>query len=263
MNSYDFLEVFIILQGLKRWLLNKEELIQFTKIENEEEFYKRIKTMFNINKELNTSRDVDNYFKYLINEYMKKIKPFIKINLDQFNIDSLLSYKEKMQNIDNVFKAFNSIHKNLLLLKKSKWKGRELFFEWYDFLLVLFIIRLKERYGYKKISFQKRKLETNIVDYKKLLDIIFDTGDISELKPMLPKYKSAFDTVEVDRVFEAGKVIFYSYLIKMEYTFDYENILSRIFSTLLLFIRQSELILSSLNCLQLGIERKTLRNAII
>ena len=45
MNSYDFIEIFTILQGLKRNLLNKEELLQITRIGDMEELFKRLKAL--------------------------------------------------------------------------------------------------------------------------------------------------------------------------------------------------------------------------
>ncbi len=263
MNSYDFIEIFTILQGLKRNLLNKEELLQITRIEDMEELYKRLKAMFNLNREINSKADVEEFFDYVREDYLSKIEPFLKINMPGLSFRDLLLYKVPLGGSDEVAVKFKKIHIAMGHLAEVKWSGESIFRQWFDILLVLFLYRVRTAYQVQDVVFRKHDLEFLDLDTREVFKMIFESETPEFPRGQLADYDHIFDLGDLQEMFEAAKVVFYSYLLKMENSMDMDNVLSRILAEIFLFVRQSELILASINCLELGINRQRLTNTII
>ncbi len=256
-------DVFIILQGFKKYLLNKEELLQITDISDREELFRRLKKMFFMTQDVKGKTGLSEYFGSILSEYINKINVFLKTSGLGLDMRDITDFKTRGNDIKDLLNSFGKLQRAVRLLEGIKWAGRELFYEWWDLLLTIFLFRIRNSYGIREVLPDSLGTGTLKADYSLIRRVIFEGEDIKRLSGEFPRFAEAFGSNDPSGIFERARRIFYTYLIQKSIVFDFDDIPSIIFSRLFLFIRQSEIVLASVNCLELGIERKKLYDFII
>ncbi|MCD6579195.1 hypothetical protein J7L48_06935 [bacterium] len=262
MKYNDILETFSILHGFKRYLLSKEEIMQLINETDRDEYFNRIRTIFKMKENIKSIEELEDYFYDIKISYAKKINGFIKLNILKYDVLSMLDFKNEFEQLEYGFDIINKINEQIGLLKDVQWENRAFFLEWADFIFTIYSLRLKNNYGYEKHSFQMRKVVLNTMNYNTILDSIF-SDDQNNLRTLFHFFKDSFEETALQEIFENGKIIFYSFLLKKIRLFSLDDIPTMIFGVFLLFIRQSDFLLASLNAIEMNLDKDKLGEMLI
>ena len=262
MKYIDILETFSILHGFKRYLLSGEEIMQLIKETNRDEYFNRVRTIFQIKEDVKTIEELEEYFNKIRIGYEKKINGFIKLNIFHYDVMQMLEFKNEFKQLEEGFSIINTINEQIGLLKDVQWINRDFFLEWVDYLFTIYILRLKGNYGYEKHYFQMEKIELNTIKYNVLIDTVFSDNP-SSIQSNFSYFKDSFKESDLQVNFEKGKVIFYSFLLKKIKLFSLDDIPTMIFAVFLLFIRQNDFLLASLNAIEMDLDKAKLGDMLI